>query len=489
MEHTITSDAKDDSTPPKAADVIENLGAGMFLVKETALGASVWLAAGSQIVMITALTLNISKDWGLKSWERSSIVSVLFVGLMLGNFASGPCSDIMGRRLPICISYATVVFFSVASSFATGFWMLCLARILLGFAFGFAQPAWNSLCSEITPSSWRVVTCVCGMMLFVIGEIYAAFVVWLEDPDMKRLNWQRLTLLGTLPAAIMGVACFLWLNESASWLALQGKNDKAKQVLESIRWWNRKEQMSVNFASSHVLVVDQDLSSVKQQMEVATGQVLGFTTCVLCLSCFVLNFTYYGCFYSFPLILGDVDMGVSPAVSLILGALWEVPGYFAALICSMICGRRVGALAYIILMLISFFLFVEGARLQKSGGQHAYVLHIGFAGLKCWVNMGFIIIYQYASEIYPTSARVAGTGLCFGCGRVGSMLAPFVFEGVMVAFGGSWQHFFYLMATVCALNAILIVLLPFETSSMTLKDHVDEMGETEPLVSCVARKV
>lgn len=479
--------AKDGAISPKVAVVIENIGAGLFQLKEITLGGSIWLAAGSQIIMITALTLNISKEWNLKSWERSSIVSILFIGIMLGNFASGPCSDLVGRRPPILISYATICFFSVASACSTSFWVLFFMRLLLGIAFGFSQPAWNTLCSEITPSRWRMYTAVLSSLLFVVGEIYAASLIWLEDPEMKSLNWQALTVFGTMPAAIMGVACVFFLNESASWLALQGQADRAKQVLESIRWWNRKEEVSLDFASSNVL--EPVSSSPQQQMEVATGKVLGFTTFVLCSTCFTLNFIYYGSFYSFPLVLGDVDMGVSPAVALIIGALWELPGYAAAIGCSMVCGRRVAILSYLVLMMLSTLLFVEGAEHQKSGNAvYGYAVHVGFAGMKCWINMGFVIVYQYASEIYPTSARVAGTGLCFGCGRIGSMVAPFVFEAMMDAFNNSWQNFYYLLAMACAANAILVLFLPFETASMTLKDHVAEMGEMDPLVSCGARK-
>jgi len=471
---------------PRVADIIEKLGVGPFLVKELLLGASIWLAAGSQLIIISGITLAISKEWGLEGWQRSSIVSALFVGIMFGNFASGPYSDIMGRRCVILISYATVVFFSVLSAFAPGFWSMCSLRILLGIAFGFAQPAWNTLCTEISPASWRMATSVASSTLFVVGEIYAAGLIWVDDPEMKHLHWAWLTICGTVPAAIMGLMCWLWLNESATWLALQGQTDKAKDVLKSIRWWNRKEQESVDFAPSPAVEVE-SFAAMRQQMSTAMGETLRFTTVALCFSCFILNFVYYGTFYSFPLVLGKVDMGYSPAVALIMGALWELPGYMAAVLCSMVCGRRVSTLIYLVCMVLSIHMFVEGAKEQKAGNKsqfYAFALHAGFAGMKCWINMGFCMVYQYASEIYPTSARTAGTAICFGFGRIGSMAAPFVFEGMMSATNNSWEHFFYCMGAGCALNAILVALLPYETSGMTLKDHIHEMGETDPLISC-----
>lgn len=330
---------------------------------------------------------------------------------------------------------------------------------------------------------------VASSTLFVVGEIYGGLFVWLDDPHMKELDWKKLTIIGTLPAAVMGLLCLLFLNESASWLASRGSVEKAMTVVKSIQWWNQKEHESIEFSAPVLEKSEGTVDAIRQQMAVATGRILGFTTVVLCLSCFVLNFVYYGSFYSFPLVLGEVDMGVSPAMALILGALWELPGYIGAILFDMICGRRVATLSYLGLMVISIIFFVEGAKQQRAGNTKAeLVLHAGYAGMKCWINMGFCIVYQYASEIYPTGTRVAGTGLCFGCGRIGSMAAPFMFEWVMSSTGDSWEVFFYVMASCCLFNSILVLLLPFETSGMTLKDRVEEMGEMKPLVSWPCRE-
>ena len=40
---------------------------------------------------------------------------------------------------------------------------------------------------------------------------------------------------------------------------------------------------------------------------------------------------------------------------------------------------------------------------------------------KCCVGLGFMIIYLYSIEVYPTNCRVTGNGLTLASGRVGSM--------------------------------------------------------------------
>merc|ERR1719199_1672179 len=116
-----------------------------------------------------------------------------------------------------------------------------------------------------------------------------------------------------------------------------------------------------------------------------------------------------------------------------------------------------------------------------------YMLHGGFAGMKMFINMGYVFVYQYATGIYPTSARTAGTGLVFACGRFGAICAPMALEGLWQT-TGTWTTFFYAMASTCAVNAVLIAFLPHETKNRTLQDHVDEIGEGDPLMACTQGK-
>lgn len=468
---------------PRVAGVIERLGAGPYLLKEVCLGGSVWLVAGLQIVVITATTKAIADDWHLQGWQRSSIVSVLFVGILFGNVSSGPFSDMFGRRLPIVLAYAAVLIFGMSSAFAPGFLTLCICRLLLGFSFGFSQPAWHALCTEITPSSWRMVANMASGMLFIVGEVAGGLVVWYSHPEIENVKWRWLIMVASAPAFVIATNAALFLSESASWLALQGEDARATEILQSIRWWNRVEQEPIEFSAP---VTANAGNTVSQQLDVVAGPMLQFTTAIVCFSCFVLNLSYYGGYYAFPFVLGETNMGVSPALAIVFGALWELPGYGAALVCTSICGRRASILVYLAFMTSSIVMFVAGA--GKDGYVYQSCLHVGFAGMKCWVNMGFCIIYQYASEIYPTNARSVGTGVCFGCGRIGAISAPFFFEVMISAF--SWQVFFYAIACICMANAFLILLLPFETKGLILPDVIADIGEGDPLMKCVGdRKV
>jgi hypothetical protein len=128
--------------------------------------------------------------------------------------------------------------------------------------------------------------------------------------------------------------------------------------------------------------------------------------------------------------------------------------------------------------------FVEGhhgsAEGDKAnvGGDPAYnssleiLLHIGCFGNKFSVCLGFLIVYLYSVEIYPTSCRTTGTSLCLASGRLGSILCPLVYE-YCAQFNPLF--FFCLMILLMFINFLMLMLLPLaETAGAPLPED-DEM--------------
>merc|ERR1719272_1752266 len=110
----------------------------------------------------------------------------------------------------------------------------------------------------------------------------------------------------------------LW--ESPSFLALAGYPDKAKVVLDSMRIANGKPDVSIDFKVPAVTIGTR--GGMARQLGVVFGRPMLYSTITVCLSCFVLNFVMYGCLYSMPQVLPKVNMGVTPAMGLMVGCLW-----------------------------------------------------------------------------------------------------------------------------------------------------------------------
>jgi len=475
--------------PTCVADAVENLGIGAWHAKQCFVGGGVWLADGAELLLIGSVTLAVAKDWGLEPWQKGSVVSIVFVGVAIGNLMSGLVSDKYGRRLPVCCSYVCVALLSILSATTWGFWSLCAARFLVGCAFGFGQPAWNTLCSEISPSNWRMPLSVFCNIMFVIGELYSATVIWLSDPDMLWLDWRWLLIVGAYPGCILSVMGMFFLHESPSWLAVNGFHGLARDILEDMRRLNRRPNVSVDICPK---ITDGSKSAVASKKTGGTSamifsRVMLYSTLVIAYSCFGLNFVFYGGLYAIPQVLTNVHTAHSAAFALILGALMELPGLVAAVPLGIYMDRRPLLCLCGLLMSCSILAFTFGGMYQHGDYFWVYMFQAGYGAFKCSAALSFVVVYQYAAEIYPTNCRVAGTSVAFSAGRLGAIIAPVAFENLMWHFG-SWSAFFFVMAAITASISVLVVFLPFETRGRPLKDSIDENQPADPFLPFLQQK-
>lgn len=460
------------SEKPSLQDVVEKIGFGPAHLRFCLTGGGVYLADGAELLLITAVTRAVAEDWGLHPFQRGLAVTIVFVGVLIGNLICGPLGDAYGRRQMIITSYICIFIFSVLSSLVSGFGSFCAFRLLVGFSFGIGQPAWNALCTEVTPRYWRIAMNGLSQTLFVAGEIYSAALILTDDPQMEHLHWRRLLQLGAIPSALFAFAAAIFLLPSPSFLALRGDAEAAKKVLDVMKKDNRCDE-SVSTDFQVVAPVSMSSSDFGYQIRKLFSRHYWSSTVIVGLTCFGLNIVYYGCLYAFPQILPG--LGVTAGWELLVGALWELPGNAFGILCGMCMPRKQAMKFYLFLMACCLSCFVMGVSMKVSAVTQA-LYHGGYYGIKFASCIGYIVTYQYAAELYPTEIRTTGASFCIGSGRLGAMLAPLVFEGVQMAFE-TYRGFFYWLIGFCVFNFFLIDFLPYETADMLLKDRL--VGDTD----------
>jgi MFS transporter, SP family, arabinose:H+ symporter len=171
-------------------------------------------------------------------WSVSSLALTATLGMML----SGPLSDRVGRRT---VLKATAVLFAVsaiASALAPGFVSLVLARMLGGFAVGAALVIAPMYIAEMAPPASRGRMVSINQLNIVIG-ISAAFfsnylllrfsqsgAAWSEALGLAQSPWRWMLGVATLPAVLYYFALG-FVPESPRWLAMQGRDDEAREIL------------------------------------------------------------------------------------------------------------------------------------------------------------------------------------------------------------------------------------------------------------------
>jgi SP family arabinose:H+ symporter-like MFS transporter len=174
-------------------------------------------------------------------WAVSSLALTATLGMML----SGPISDRIGRRPVLQIAAVLFAVSAIASAVAPSFTVLVIARMVGGLGVGAALIVAPMYIAEIAPPQSRGRMVSFNQLNIVVG-ISAAFfsnylilmageqdIGWREMLRLADWNWRWMLGIETLPAVVY-FAALAFVPESPRWLAMQGRDDEARDILERV---------------------------------------------------------------------------------------------------------------------------------------------------------------------------------------------------------------------------------------------------------------
>ncbi|WP_243725623.1 sugar porter family MFS transporter [Actinomadura rubrisoli] len=181
--------------------------------------------------VISGALLFIRTDFGLNSFEQSSLVSVLVLGAMVGAMGAGRIADRIGRRKILGLEGAVFLIGTLIAVLSNGYVALLLARLVLGLAVGASSATVPIYLSEISPKEVRGRTLTLNQLMITIG-ILAAYLVNLAFSGAG--NWRAMIGFGAAPALVIVVAALWVLPESAAWLLTRGRDGEARRLIASV---------------------------------------------------------------------------------------------------------------------------------------------------------------------------------------------------------------------------------------------------------------
>jgi len=196
------------------------------------------------------------------------------------------------------------------------------------------------------------------------------------------------------------------------------------------------------------------------------------TTIIMTYICFASNFSYYGMVYGLPHTLrtvarreADHSGSWSPAAGVFFSALFEIPGVFLAIVLGITISRKKNILLTFTMAAacLSLLIYALFENMMDTVGMWAIF------GVKMFIAAGFIVVYLYLLECYPTVFRATGLAFCMVVGRLGGFCCPFLHDGLVVA-EVHYAWFFVAIAMNLVLAAIMSMFLPFETKDAPLSD-------------------
>merc|ERR1719207_7272 len=278
------------------------------------------------------------------------------------------------------------------------------------------------------------------------------------------------------------------------WLWVSGSPKRAKEALRLLASRNgvtlgadRRKR-----SESHLYVVQSDEDQENNEMDGRQGiyeRVMSLfipryrtTTIMLVIIAFASNFCYYGMIYVLPetfaelmlLLEEDPDtekgLHLSPALSLMLSALFEIPGVLLALMLTNTVRRKTALTISFSILSIAAIAMVSASAHRK----HAVVLTslAAFLG-KLFVAAAFILVYLYILEVYPTAVRSSGLAFCMTFGRLGAFVVPLCVE-LCMHLADTTYYFFAVLGVVGFSAASCSLLLPNDSDPVPPGADVEE---------------
>jgi len=494
------------------------------------LAGGIYASEGALLLIVGHVAKGLVLAWDLSPLQAGTVAVAVFGGLTLGTLCGGFASDTYGRRLPILLAYFGLIIFLLFCFISKGLLMLAIGKTFMGFAMGFALPAANTLVCESCPNSHRANIYCATMVMFALGQMFAAAVMWTLSPDLDHdvLHWRMMLLIGMILPCILGVLSLFLLEESTHWLLLNGDEEKCKETLHRIakynghydkvkaltdKWSTPSDDASSEEGGSLGDPDDTTRNAVKASLQ-ATGEASPLirkqdiqgqtntrdccgrlvqkvsskckvtcsyrvrslfsryyrrTTIIMTYVCFASNITYYGLIYGLPHTFQTVykdkegNSGFSAGAGVFFAALMEIPGVFLAILLSATITRRAN-------MSIAFVASAFWLSVMVWAHYNGHMETIGLwsiFGVKMFIASGFIVCYLYLLECYPTYFRATGLAFCMVTGRIGALICPFLYDGLVYS-GAGYIWFFIVIACIIVVAAILCFFLPFETKDREL---------------------
>jgi len=186
---------------------------------------------GFDSAVISGVVDPVRAGFGLDVDEIGWVVSCLTAGATLAMAFAGPLADRFGRRL---VLFVTALLFTVSAcgcAMAESFGVLVVMRILGGLGVGGALLIAPIYIAEIAPASRRGQLVSFNQLNIVLGFSAAFFSNYFLD--QAGFSWRWMLGVEAVPALVYA-ALLLTVPHSPRWLAMRGRLDEARAVLERV---------------------------------------------------------------------------------------------------------------------------------------------------------------------------------------------------------------------------------------------------------------
>lgn len=382
------------------------------------------------------------------SWLIEITTSVLFIGWVFGSVVLGSVSDNYGRKIPLFVSMAVLLFVGFISAFMPNIYAFIICRFIIGFFLPGSFPQMFLYISENVGGRFRAFA---GLIIFLFAGITLS-ILGLKAYLIP--HWKYLYIACTAPYVFV-LLFYKFVPESVRYLRVKGELDEALDVFKLIARWNR-----VDFPSN--LTIEPPPAIIKHHrstpLDLFRTPSIAFKTVIQGIAYFIGAMTFFGVY------LAASDISGHMYRDYICVTIIEIPISLVMMDFTERFGRKKTVMTT---MLIGSVMCVALGFTPKNI-EVARVI-FGMIG-KVSISANCNSIQTWSVELYPTNIRGQGMGFTQVMSRLGAASASFVDKELSSIHEGA-SFIFMGISSLCAY--FLLCFLP-EMKGVPTSDSEEE---------------
>lgn len=381
---------------------------------------------------------------------NARFISATFVGMLIGAISAGVLGDKFGRKFTYQFNLGIFGVASLAAAAAPTMTWLIVARFFAGIGLGAEIVIGYGLMLEFTPPTHRGRWAALLSLVTNFGLFASTLLAWLIIPTF---GWRPMFVVAGVGALIV-----LWLRraipESPRWLESQGRHAEADAVVARAE----AEEKAGAIAPTHVAPL------APAPVHAPVGLLQPRTLRALALGSMmhvVIGAAIYGFVAWVPTFLVQHGMAINRSLGQsVLMSLGGPAGALMGFLLSDRVGRRPAIIGASVLAAI------VGTAFAQASSEIAAIA-LGFTMFTLIYFLVAVIIAGYVPELFPTSIRMRGNGICNTVGRLTTIFVPFAvvalfrFGGLTAVLGG--------VTSLLLLQAVVVWRAGTETNQRSLE--------------------
>ncbi len=381
-------------------------------------------------------------------------------GQLFGALVGGPIGDKIGRKKSILLYELIHIIAMIGGAAAPNVTVLYVFRLIQGLGLGALLVVLFAAFTEYVPGKnrgvWSSRNSFIGNFAHPICNGIALAIV--STGVSMNMNWRIQYIIPSVLSIIASIIIYNKYPESPRWLEAQGRVDEADAIMTAI-------EKEIAASTGKELPPIQETPAAVTNLPYAAlfkGKLLKRTICGS-LVLIGMNTIQYTLMNWMPSLLSSMGYDTSQSQFMTMFGLFGAP--FGIFLASLYMDKLPRRVTGVVLLAAMAVMGIITSRQTAMGTLIAstFVLNTFIYMYVCYASA------VYVPEMWPTSAKLSGSGFCNAMGRVSNIFFPFLVTSVAAGSMGS-GGVFALISVVAAIIAVSIIIFGVETRGESVED-------------------